>query len=186
MPKKILDQNGCKCNVCVNGDQARHAWMMSTVPLPIAIIFNKLQGWRNDETTQKNCSNQGTNKDTGLQQSSANRVYDYRYITPEESKMLAKDFPTCIDPSLITMKVHKVPGTNDAQQKEQKAAQKQTQEKSKNDKTQANNKANKKTRKGRKSLTRKGTYVPTGTCLNKSIGSNNDNDSNGSGGIESI
>ena len=107
----------------ITGKQAYEAWAKTTILLPIAIIFNKLQGWRNDDTTQKTCQNRGENKTTGINQSSINRVYDYRFITPDESKILAENFPSCIDPSLITKKEHVVPLTN--KQKQQKAAQNQ-------------------------------------------------------------
>jgi len=107
----------------ITGKQALEAWAKTTILLPIAIIFNKLQGWRNDNTTQATSFNRGKDKTTGVEQSSHNRVYDYRFITPAESKMLAQDFPSCIDPSLIEMKKHAVPLTN-----EQKAAQQQEQQ----------------------------------------------------------
>ena len=99
LPTKIFE----KRIIPISGAEAQEAWAKTTVLLPIAIIFNLLQGWRTDDTTQ----------------SSPNRAYDYRFITQDESKMLAQDFPSCIDPSLITKKVYEVPLTN-----QQKAAPK--------------------------------------------------------------
>jgi hypothetical protein len=112
----------------VNGQQAQTAWTSGTVPLPIAIIFNQLQGYRNDETTVPNKSNRGIDEKKG-EQSSPNRAYDYRFVSEFELKLLARDFPSCLDPvALIKMNdVHKVPFTNKGKAEHKEANEEATQ-----------------------------------------------------------
>jgi hypothetical protein len=129
LPTKIFE----KRIIPISGAEAQEAWAKTTVLLPIAIIFNLLQGWRTDDTTQ----------------SSPNRAYDYRFITLDESKMLAQDFPSCIDPSLITKKVYEVPLTN-----EQKAAPKKKHN-SQSKHKQSNKNTGKKEKRNRKATQNK-------------------------------
>ena len=155
LPKRVFQERTTE----INATQAFEAWSKTTIPLPIAIIFNQLQGWRNNTTTSQNSANRGKNKLTGEEQSSHNRVYDYRFITPEESKILLQHFPSCIDPSHIKMKVHEVPLTNQQKQDLELKEQPKNNTGSNTNNTNKSNNANKNNRITKKRQRKPGLFL---------------------------